>query len=49
MPIIHLSSKTLLKTENKDTKTVDMSPCGHVAYNMTKESKSRLGVKMEAR
>lgn len=49
MSIIHLSSKIVLRTENKDTKTVEMSLCGHVAYNITKESKSRLGVKMETR
>lgn len=49
MSVIHLSSKILLRTENKGTKTVAMSLCGRVAYNTTKESKSRLGAKMETR
>lgn len=52
MSIIHLLSKILLSTENKDTKMVETSPCCHVAYNVVEEmqeNKSRLGVKMEKR
>lgn len=52
MSIIHLLSKILLRTENKDTKMVKRIPWGLSVSNAVeeaKENKSRSGVKMETR